>query len=107
MSITIVAVGITVILQSLSQSALATARANSFTEAIFLSQDILQELEHKNDTGGLITPLTEEGTSKNGFEWKYTVRDAPEDLSYKQLDYAISWKQMKRNEEIHIIAYLK
>ena len=106
-SITIVAVGLTVILQSLSQGALVTARANSFTEAIFLSQDILQELEYKNDTGTLITPLTEEGTLNNNFRWKYTISDAPEGPSYKQYDYSMSWKQLKRNEEIHVVGYLK
>jgi len=105
-TIAILAIGITVILQAISFSARVTGLANDMQRAVYLATDKLQELEFKESQGLIIKEPPQVEGVEGKFNWKYGLA-LDTNLNLFKLNLAIDWKRMSRKEEISINTYLR
>jgi len=100
----ILAAGIVTVLQALSYSARFSAVAGDITNAAFLAEDTLQELEFKESRNQTV------GESKSGevahFRWEYAAQ-YNSDLQLYTLNYAVRWNRLKIDEDIMVDTFLK
>lgn len=104
-TVVILSVGIMVVLQALSFSTRVTGLACDITKAVFLSEDIIQELEF-NEKKGQIEESQKEDTNDK-FTWDYNIIDLKPDLKLYRLDFDIAWQRLNRQEGITLNSYLK
>ena len=105
-TVAILSTGIVVILQAFSFSARVTGLVCDITNAVFLAQDKMQELEFK-EKQNLINrepPVVEDKTDK--FAWKYVLNPEP-DFNLYRLDFDITWQRTDRKERISLNTYLR
>lgn len=105
-SVAILSIGITVILQALSFSARITGLSGDIINAVFLAQDQLQELEFKERKNLISSEPKEVNDKKDKFIWNYTL-NFDTALNLYKLDFKISWQRMHREETINLNTYLK
>jgi len=106
--VAILSIGITVILQALAFSARMAGLSCDITDALFLAEDKIQELEFKAKQG-----LVEEGliSDRNGkFDWEYGINLDPNldpALKLYKLNLKINWQKLGRKEELNLNTYLR
>jgi prepilin-type N-terminal cleavage/methylation domain-containing protein len=100
-SISILAVGITVILQALSFSAHAASVCQAMTRGVFLAKDKLQELEYKKRSNLLKYESLDYAESTQGYDYACTLTPITDREDYL-LHAEISVKRAKRRESITI-----
>lgn len=105
-SVAVLSVGITLVLQAISFSARLTGFSGDLSRAIFISEDVMQDLEFK-ETKNLLKdePLQVSGSSDK-FNWLYLVSLQP-DLELYALDYSLSWTRSMRKEGLHLVTYFR
>jgi len=99
-SVTILAVGVTVLLQSITNSLDANRLTREYTKAIFLAQKQLWKLEQQYAYEEEQPTGTTQGEFRVPFQdyaWKQTIRSVERQVEY-QLKVTISW--MHRNKEM-------
>lgn len=103
-AVAVLSCGILVVLQAFSASSRAAAISQDTTRAVFIAQDLLQEIEFKQQRG---IPVKEGLKGKmDKFDWEYTVGQDPNSKLYK-LDIVISWLRASREDKISLTSYLK
>ena len=106
-TISVLAVGLTVVLQAMSYSARVTRFSNELIQAVLLGQDIIQELEFK-ETKGLLKKDVWEGRGEKGFlQWSYGVSPYLDFDSLQLLDLRLTWKSFTREQELDIKTMLR
>lgn len=105
-AVAILSTGIIAVMQAFSYSARITGLSCDIVNAVFLGQDLLQELEFKERKGLLQQGPAEAGGKKEKFEWGYSL-NLDQDLNLYRLDLDIKWRRINRQEEINSVTYLK
>ena len=103
--IAILSTGIVVILQALSFSARVTGLSCDMTNAVFLAQDLIQELEFKEKRQEI--SAEEKTGKKNKFVWNYAIINLEPDLKLYKLDLDVVWQRLNREERLDLNTYLK
>lgn len=105
-SVAILSVGITVVLQAFSFSARAGGLSCDIINALFLAEDKIQELEFK-EKQNLIGAEPAQVNGKNSkFDWVYTLNFDPE-LNLYKLNLDVTWQRLSRKEAINLDTYLR
>ena len=106
-TLAILAIGIVVVLESISYSTRMTALSCDVIRAVFLAEDKLQELSFKEGTGN-ITDIEETGAdAANKFRWHYKIEKNRDYNASLNLNFNINWERSKRLEEIGVDTYLR
>lgn len=96
--------GILVVLQAFSASSRAVTISQDTMKAVFIAQDMLQEIEFKRPKGSSEEESLKGKTDK--FDWEYTIaREPGSDLSKLNID--ISWLRASREDKISLTTYLR
>lgn len=102
---TILAIGLVFILQAFSSSVKANGRARDITEACFLAESKISELEAKQGRG--IEIPSQDQAEAGRFAWKYEISPV-EDTGLSILNFKVSARGSKKREDIlEIVTYLK
>lgn len=102
----ILSIGIIVILQAVSFSARMTALAADTAEALFITQDNMQEWEFK-EKHQWISPELFSGSGQEGkYKWKYNIELDDENSLYR-LNFMIDWQRMNRIDALKVQTYLR
>lgn len=104
-SIAILSVGITVVLQALSFSARMSGLSCDIINAVFLAEDKLQELEFKEKQNLIDKQPVEVKGKSSKFDWVYALVFEPKFNLYK-LQFDVSWQAATRKEELVLNTYL-
>lgn len=111
-AIAILAIGIVVILEAMSFSVRAAGVSCDITNAAFLAEDKIQELEFK-ERQNLISLLPDNlaGQEGNKFKWHYLL--APQEalssdkLVLYKLDFNLTWQGQLKERVLNLNTYLK
>lgn len=101
----VLAVAITVILQSLSYSARITGLSGDINAAVLLARDKLQELEFAQARGELTAGKV--SGLKNKFSWSYNLSEINQNSKLYKVDCEISWSRMDQEQDIRFASDLK
>lgn len=105
-AIAVLSVGIVVVLQALSHSAQAAGLSCDIINAVFLTQDEMQELEFK-EKQNLINREPRQIKEKEGrFEWNYILNPDP-GLNLYRVDFNVTWQRSNRAERLNLNTYLR
>lgn len=104
-TVAILSTGIVVILQALCFCARVTGLSCDITNAVFLAEDKLQELEFK-ESNNKLAEGQQESDKKDKFAWNYTIGSEPDSKLYK-LDLDITWQRLNRQERLSLNTYLR
>ncbi len=105
-SIAILSVGITVVLQALSFSARMSGLSCDIINAVFLAEDKLQELEFKEKQNLIDKQPSEIKDKSSKFDWSYLLTPDPK-FNLNKLLFDISWQAANRKEELVLNTYLR
>lgn len=103
LSMGIFAIGVVYVLQAMSYSSKVTTLSSRMVEAVFLSQDLLQEIEFKSLSN--ISFSDEQKDENSNFQWQYML-SKNSDLNLTDLDLKLNFKSGQFKNDIHIITYL-
>ncbi|MCM8780834.1 MAG: prepilin-type N-terminal cleavage/methylation domain-containing protein [Candidatus Omnitrophica bacterium] len=101
--VAILAIGTTVVLQTISFSARMAGVSADVCEAIFLAEDIIQDLEFKEKK----SLIREESVSdrKEKFDYRYSIASTEPGMFKFNLD--IHWQRLNRTAGLKLKGYLK
>lgn len=105
-TIAILSIGITAVLQTLSLSVRSTGLSCDIINAVFLAEDKMQELEFKENQNLINREPAEVRDKKDRFEWKYTL-NLDTDLRLYKLSFDITWRRANREEKLNLNTYLR
>lgn len=103
-AVAVLSSGILVVLQAFSASSHAAAISQDTMRAVFIAQDILQEVEFKREKGTSEEENLKGKTDK--FDWEYTITHEPDSELYK-LNIDISWLRASREDKLSLTTYLR
>jgi len=110
-AITILSIGLVFVLQAFSAASRVNGITMDYTEAVFLAEDILQELEFKEKTASLRSGEENLAASRSGvaFNCKYSLLDSADYPGVYELYFDTAWKraQRERNEDLAVYTYLR
>ena len=106
-AIAVFSIGTTFVLQALSYTSRMTGLSADITKAVFLSADVLQELQAKEKFSLLDSASPGLTDSKDRFEYSYTLQPHSFLDNTLIVEYTIAWKRQSRNEDIPVITYLR
>lgn len=105
-TVAILSLGITVVLQAFAFSSRATGISNDTINAAFLVQDKVQELEFKERQGLISEVPPEIKETKDKFTWQYSLILDP-GLNLYKLNLDIRWQKLNREERLSLNTYLR
>lgn len=105
-AVSILSIGIVVILQAFSFSARLTGLSADIINAVFLSEDKIQELEFKAAQGLIDREPRQLKDKNNKFQWQYLLVPEPS-LNLYRLDFDVSWQRANRQEALKLTTYLR
>jgi len=105
----ILSVGLVMVLQALSFSARVTGLVCDMTRAVFLTKDLIGELEFEEKQNLIKEKAVKD--KKDKFDWEYSIELSPDltlpDLKIYKLDFNITWHRLNREEKIGLNTYLR
>ena len=101
-TISILSVGLLVIFQALSASTKVTRFSNDLTRAVFLGQDLLGELEFRQEQHLLRTSDFSDSGEKDIFSWSLQGAPVPDLDSLLSIDLKIVWKTLSKDRELEL-----
>lgn len=105
-SVAVLAIGITAVLQAFSFSAMVSGLSGDFINAAFLAQDKIQELEFKEKQNLLHTEPMEIKERAGKFGLAYALNlDA--DLKLYTLTLEIAWLRAKKERTLRLHTFLR
>ncbi len=104
-AVAILSSGIAVVLQAFSFCARLTGLTCDITNAVFLSQDKLEELEFNIERQNILD-MPKTGVLRDKFHWSWDTAPYPESDLLQKLDFYITWKWLNNEESINITTYL-
>jgi Tfp pilus assembly protein PilV len=99
----VLSVGIVFILQAESFSARVTGISGDMANAVFLAQDLMQEIEFQEQAGQIIEGSKSGESAK--FKWNYSI-STEGSLGLDKLNLVINWERAGRKEELDLATYL-
>ncbi len=103
-SVAILSIGITVILQALAFSSRMAGLSCDITDVVFLAEDKIQELEFKEKQDLIQEELISDRNGK--FDWEYGINLDPA-LNLYKLNLKVNWQKLGRKEELNLNTYLR
>lgn len=104
-AVAVLSVGIVAVLEALSFTARLAGLSNDIVNAVFLTEDKMQELEFKESQRLLESEPQEAMGEKDKFKWEY-MNNLDADLGLYKLDFNIKWQRRDREEKINLNTYL-
>lgn len=104
-AVAILSSGIMVVLQAFSFCAHLTGLFCDITNAVFLAEDKLQELEFNLGKQN-ITDLLKAGIARDKFNWSWDIAPYPESNLLHRVNFNITWHRLNNRENINITTYL-
>lgn len=108
-TVSLLGVGLTVILQAFSASIGAIRTAQQYTRAAFLAEDKLSQIKQEALQGDDIAAGQESGEfseENKDFSWESEINPL-EDTSLNEAKITVSWQQKDRENEVFLTTYLK
>jgi prepilin-type N-terminal cleavage/methylation domain-containing protein len=91
-TISVLSIGLTVVLQALSASSKATRFSNELVAAVLLGTDLIQELEFKEESHTLTQSDLNVVGEKGSIFWSVQSSQLPDSDSLFLLDIGLKWK---------------
>jgi prepilin-type N-terminal cleavage/methylation domain-containing protein len=104
-TVAILAVGIVAILQALTYSIKVTGTACDTVRAVFLAEDLAQELEFK-EKNNLLDKVSSDHGEVDKFKWNYDLSVNPGQNVLYDLELAVSWQRLNRSEKVELFTWL-
>lgn len=105
-AVAVLSIGIITVLETLSFSGRVAGISSDITDALFLAEDKLQELEFKEGRELIQQEPPETGGKREKFNWQQRIIPTP-DLGLYRLNFRIFWQRLNRQEEFSIDTYLR
>lgn len=105
-SIAILSVGLMAVLQALSFSARMAGLSCDITNAVFLAEDKMQEMELKEKQNLINKQPRQAKARENKFDWFYVLNSDAVSSLYR-LEFNISWQSANRKEGLKLNTYLR
>jgi prepilin-type N-terminal cleavage/methylation domain-containing protein len=105
-SVAVLAIGITAVLQAFSFSAMVSGLSGDFINAAFLAQDKIQELEFKEKQNLLNKEPAEIKEGAGKFAVAYAL-DLDADLKLYTFTLDITWLRAKKERMLHLRTFLR
>lgn len=105
-AIAVLSIGIIIVLQAFSFSGRVAGISSDITDALFLAEDKLQELEFKEGRELIRHEPQETGGKKDKFNWQQRMNREP-GLPLFRLNFQVSWQRRNRQEEFSVDTYLR
>jgi len=104
-TVAILSVGIVAVLQALTYSVKVTGTACDTVKAVFLAEDLAQELGYKEKNNLIDKALSDRGEFDK-YSWGYNLSLNPGQNALYDLELAVSWQRLNRSEKIELFTYL-
>lgn len=105
-AIAILSIGIAAVIQAITYSVRAAALSCDMSDAAFLAQDKMQELEFKEAQGLIDSQPKEEQGLQGKFNWQYTISLDTSINLYKTV-FSVDWRSQNRQEGLQLETYLR
>jgi len=104
LSIGILAVGVTAVIQGISFCVRTSAVSSDMVKAVFLAEDILQNLDFLAQTSQQIDVSFANKT--DNLAWRYNTIDLQDGSGLRQIELALEWERLNTHQNFTILTYL-
>ncbi|MFH0828311.1 MAG: type II secretion system protein [Candidatus Omnitrophota bacterium] len=102
----ILSMGLITIFKAFSFSAKSAGISADLTQAVFLAEDKIQELEFERKMNLTAPEQLEDSGQVEKFDWEYTASPLP-DLNLYVLKFVVAWKRANEARDVRIGTYLR
>ncbi len=103
----VLSLGITVVLQALSYSGRVAGISGDMINAVFLGEDIMQDLEFKEKNNLINKEPAMVQDKLDKFTWQYTLEQDKDLTLLYRLGLDITWQRANRQESLSLNSYLR